>query len=62
MTDLDLQHAVGIVAVRQALWVGVAVGVAWVLARDDMHPSSVYLDYVRTEPTEHSAVHFKTCL
>ena len=60
MTDLDLQHAVGFVAVRQALWVGVTVGVACVLARDDMHPSSVYLDYVHTEPTEHSAMSHST--
>ena len=35
---------------------GVAVGVACVLAWDDMHPSSVYLDYVHTEPTEHSTM------
>ena len=43
---------------RQALQRGVAVGVAWVLAQDDMHPSSVYLDYVHTEPTGHSTMPF----
>lgn len=48
----------GNVAVRQALQVGVVVGVAWLLAQDDMHPSSVYLDYVHTEPTGHSAMPF----
>lgn len=48
----------GNVAVRQALQVGVVVGVAWLLAQDDIHPSSVYLDYVHTEPTGHSTMPF----